>query len=260
MLIDDAADSAASAEPAVDPSTAADLPDDADLSDSEDVAVDPSAGGEPTDGDLETATQTARIDRAALEAALQRTAPVGEWTTAQFQDELVDIDVALAGMLSRQTSEWNLQPLLDRAEAAIGHAHNSIERGRARLLVKKIKNFDDLARRSQLIARGQTGDGSRSAQQPAAGHDPRTSSLDRRYDGVGRLTPVYSRRLGAPDYALVDDQGKVRCYVTAAPGVNLRNYVGKTVGVTGTLGYAAELSSQHLTAQRVTAIDAPVLR
>ena len=54
--------------------------------------------------------------------------------------------------------------------------------------------------------------------------------------------------------------GDVRCYVTPAPGVNLQNYVGRQVGVTGTRGYMPEQHASHIMARHVTPLEGQTLR
>ncbi|MHC4181442.1 MAG: hypothetical protein ACYSWU_28415, partial [Planctomycetota bacterium] len=61
-------------------------------------------------------------------------------------------------------------------------------------------------------------------------------------------------------YALVDDMGEVGCYVTPAPGVHLRHYLGRQVGVTGTRGYMPEQRARHVMARHVSVLDARRLR
>ena len=77
-----------------------------------------------------------------------------------------------------------------------------------------------------------------------------------RYDAVGLLKPVVSRRNNSPHYALVDDEGKVVSFVTPTPDVNLQPYIGRRIGVRGTRGFMPEYRRAHVTASRVT----PILR
>jgi hypothetical protein len=84
--------------------------------------------------------------------------------------------------------------------------------------------------------------------------------LQERFDGAGELIRVVSPKLGAPRYALVDALGEVRCYVTPAPGVNLRYYLGRQVGVTGTRGYMPEQRARHVMAQHVSMLGSRRLR
>ena len=76
-----------------------------------------------------------------------------------------------------------------------------------------------------------------------------------RFAGVGRLSPVVSQRTGGPQYALLDASGAVRSFVTPAPGVNLRPFIDKRVGVSGQRGYLTDLQRQHISVQRVTLLD-----
>ena len=56
------------------------------------------------------------------------------------------------------------------------------------------------------------------------------------YKAVGRLGWFSQRPEGCPPYALVDEQGKIVSYVTPQPGVDLKPYINKQVGVNGTSG------------------------
>ena len=72
---------------------------------------------------------------------------------------------------------------------------------------------------------------------------------------------MVSQTVGAPQYALVDEAGNVRCFVTPAPGVNMQYYLGREIGVTGIRGYIPDRKAQHVTAKHVTPLeDGPVLR
>ena len=77
---------------------------------------------------------------------------------------------------------------------------------------------------------------------------------------MGQLTQVVSPKVGAPRYALTDASGDVRCYVTPAPGVNLQNYLGQEVGVTGTRGYMPEQRATHVMARHVTPLEGSMFR
>ena len=45
--------------------------------------------------------------------------------------------------------------------------------------------------------------------------------------------PVHSTKRVAPPFALLDDEGRVQAYVTPMPGLNLRRYTKKYVGIVG---------------------------
>ncbi len=73
-----------------------------------------------------------------------------------------------------------------------------------------------------------------------------------RYDGTGRLTQLPAGPAGAmTGYALTNDRGEIQAYVTAAPGMNLRPFVGLDVGINGIRGFLPDKQVVQLTAKRV---------
>ena len=66
----------------------------------------------------------------------------------------------------------------------------------------------------------------------AAATTPNTSP----FKAVGRLGWFSQRPEGCPPYALVNEQGKIVSYVTPQPGVDLKPYINKQIGVNGTSG------------------------
>lgn len=166
--------------------------------------------------------------------------------------ELEHIDMELSAIVAADISQWSFDELNERAERALRGAQGSLERGRARLLLDKLARFDDIKRRHDAL-----GD----APFPASGRALATGAglrriEDARFDGVGRLSPVVSQRTGGPQYALLDASGAVRSFVTPAPGVNLRPFIDRRVGVSGQRGYLTDLQRQHISVQRVTLLDA----
>jgi hypothetical protein len=81
-----------------------------------------------------------------------------------------------------------------------------------------------------------------------------------RYDAVGVLRPVASRRPGAPPFALVDERGVVLSFVTPTAGVNLQPFVGQRVGVTGNRGFIPEFQRSHVVAGRVGPVADRMIR
>ena len=71
---------------------------------------------------------------------------------------------------------------------------------------------------------------------------------------------MVSQRPNAPQFALVDGSNQVVSFVTPAPGVNLQQYVGKEIGISGERGYIPDLQKPHVTAQRINVIDGTTLR
>ncbi len=166
--------------------------------------------------------------------------------------ELDRIDLALSAMVVQDIPAWSFDDLNLRAETALREAQTTDERGRARVLMSKLARFDDIKRRHEAIhARGTV-----DRQAPArAATDPAAAADMGRYDGIGRLSPVISEKVGGPQYALVDSTNAVVSFITPAPGVNLRPYVDRYVGVNGQRGYLTELQRQHINVQRVTVLE-----
>lgn len=180
------------------------------------------------------------------------------------------LDMELSTLVVEEAPPVDYDDLRERAEDLLAKAATPLERGQARLMMEKIDRFAELTDRNVSLARRlhdrkpTTRTARRSAPDLNDGAMTGDSALRAkagRYDGVGKLTAVVSERAGSPAYALLDERGKVQCYVTPAPGVNLRHYVGQEVGLNGSVGFNAELSRRQVVAQRITPLDdGPVRR
>lgn len=183
-------------------------------------------------------------------------------SSSRFEDKLTDIELQLSMMASRDPREWQLEPLRLQAEQLVIAGKTTLERGRARLVLDKIAQFDelyvkaveirDLPRTAGINAlpEGIAPPASAPASAPVKALTL-TVPDDVTYDGVGWLKPVYSAKRVAPPYALVDVDGKVLQYVTPAPGLNLNRYVKKPVGIFGQKSHLNEFNASHLTAAKI---------
>jgi len=171
-------------------------------------------------------------------------------------------------MIAEPMSAWTFDTLQERTNLLLDRAQTAVERGRARLLGDKIARFDDLKQRQDalLALRDRTDRNSRlyTGLRPRDSSDggSRETRLEQegRYDAVGRLTEVTPAKPGAPRYALVDDSGAIRSYLTSSPGVRLQNYLGREIGVNGTRAYLVEQRAEHVLARQITPIDGSMLR
>ena len=182
----------------------------------------------------------------------------------EFRAELNQIDMDLSIMLAEEPTVWKLDELVIQAQALLAEAETAVERGRVRLLANKIAQSEDIKRRYDTVggARAATERQNRQLSELAEAQQrarPQLASTGR-FDGDGRLVRVVPAKLGAPRYALVDQKGDVRCYVTPAPGINLNYYVGRWIGVNGIRGYLADTRSQHVTAKHVSPLEKRRLR
>lgn len=222
-------------------------------------------------------------------------APAADVSREEFQAELDDINTELALMLAEEPSAWNCDELMRRTESLISAAQTSSERAHARLLLNRLTRAAQVKKRYDAVyglavtalapvgsqagteaavqaLRGETPLGTTrptvtpavvglanpaaSAQQSA---EPRVLPGAERthspYDATGKLTRVMPGKIGGPRYALLDDHGRIACYVTPAPGVGLQHYVGRRVGIAGTRSALADLNAPHITARHVTPLE-----
>jgi hypothetical protein len=181
------------------------------------------------------------------------TTPSGD---ADLLKELESIDIDLSTEVAKEPSSWNLSSLRSRTESLLTHSDTALDRGRVRLVQRKISRFEDIQQRANKIASAQM---ATDMHNQDAIHASLGGSLgvplDQRFDGVGKLTQIYPAQSGVASYALLDKEGKVKQYVTAAPGVNLRPYIGREVGVQGALGFMPDARTSHVTAKRVAPIE-----
>jgi len=214
--------------------------------------VEPEATAGPTNQFVEPAHDPAGT------VTLRRLSP------EEFQAELEEIDVELSIMLAEEPTVWEFDELAVRSQALLTEAETAVERGKARLLANKIARSEQIKRRYDAVNDTRTLTDRHNRQLAELGQaredaSPELASAGR-FDGAGRLARVAPPKLGAPRYALVDDKGDVRCYVTPAPGVNMNYYVGRRIGINGIRGYIAEQRAQHVMAKHITPLDGPLLR
>ena len=204
------------------------------------------------------------VDAPVAPSVLSTPLPEGKLSPEQFRREIEAIELELAIVLAEEPAIWSFASLRKRTEALLERADAAVERGHARVLLGKIDRYEGIKQRYESIdlAREETErtarlfSGVRTAQRamvppPARGN---------RFDGTGRLIEVQAAKPGGPRYALVDERGAITTYVTPAPGMNLRSYVGKQVGITGTRGYVPDQKAQHVMARHVGPTEGSVMR
>jgi len=195
-------------------------------------------------------------------------APTGP-TTGQASTpvgmELDDINLKLSLMIAEEPTTWQFDELKSRAHAALNGSRSALERGRASTLVREIAKYEQIRQQyaAAAVLRQQTEQRNAlladSAAVAAESVAPPAVDVSK-FDGVGRLTPVHSRRPGAPRFALTDAGGNVVTFVTPETDLPLANYVGRVIGLTGQRGFMPKLGKPHLTAKRITELDPTVLR
>lgn len=183
---------------------------------------------------------------AAPRVAEARPAPAASRTDdIAAQLERIELDLSL--MVAQDKSLWDLGGIKTRVRDVVERGSDPAGRGRARLLLDKVEQFE---RAFAVQDYGPI----RTASSASAGNRPATGPLaDPRYDAQGWLKPVVSRQGDKPiaPYAVVDEDGQPLCFVTPQPGLNLRAYENKQVGVYGRRGFLEELKKPHVTAREV---------
>lgn len=178
----------------------------------------------------------------------------------QVQQEIVDIDLELSSRAADAITSWQFDDLHARAERALEGAPTALDRAAVREVMNKIDRFEQLCDRHDEIQLAQSrlpGGNRLASREFNATPDPIDTS---KFDGVGRLTQVTSRDGNTPQYALVDGAGKVRYYLNPSPGINLKPFLNKQVGINGTRGGLAAKRRQVLSAQRITELPGETRR
>lgn len=187
----------------------------------------------------------------------------GEATATASLD---DLEAALTQMVAVEPTAWHFEELERAGNQLVDRGATPIERSQARQFLGKIARFKDIQRRYGTIAatRSETSTVDRQLSSTAPAVPPKTA-LDgttdpTRYDGVGRLSQVVLRETGVPGYALTNEIGATIAYLQAAPGVNLRQYVGLEVGVNGIRGTSVDAGKPQITAKRIDVLTRGTLQ
>ncbi|MCA9102698.1 MAG: hypothetical protein KDA63_16170 [Planctomycetales bacterium] len=200
-------------------------------------------------------------------------APQESGRFVSYTEQLNEIELEIATTVAKDPAFWSFAPARAQLANIAARAETAVERGRAQSLTRKIDRLDDLRSRYVRVVQGNSrssadslvdaersstfDDLERSYGSASSGGSLASSHRD---EITGLLRPVVSKRPDAPAYALMDDNGQVRSFVSESPGVDLRSYVGRRVGVSGIVGYVPELRADHVTARRVDVVDKPLRR
>jgi SH3-like domain-containing protein len=216
--------------------------------DDQDVYVTTAAREATIEEKLDPSDRRSRETRTGSETWVSRSRPT--------IDNLDELELQFSLMVAREMRAWRLKPLRERVENLADGLQTEADKSRVGLLLDRIREFEQLQNRFVEVV-GDT---------LAAGDDPSAavaSGASRtveahtgvRYDGEGWLVPVHSTKRVAPSYALLDAEGDVLQYVSPAPGLNLRPYARKQIGIFGQRGYLPALKKHHLTAERVVDLE-----
>jgi uncharacterized protein YgiM (DUF1202 family) len=189
----------------------------------------------------------------------------GHSPSASRATNLEQLDLELSTIISNPPAEWQLDDLHERAKEEFGRSRTALTRGKARRLLNEVERYQALQDEYVKFGREQNTVDRRNQLVEAATDVPtsrpdRISNIDiSDFDGLGRLTPVKSRRYGAPEFALTNPDGQVVMFVSPSSNLNMRRYIGQVVGVSGKRGFIPQLRKGHITATRVEPIEPSVL-
>jgi hypothetical protein len=191
-------------------------------------------------------------------AAADSTPTADNPPSGQLNRQVANLELRLSRMVAEPTATWDIAPLEHDAEQLLSQAQTVADREAVQATLSKIDRFAAIHRRYL-----QTGGITTVAQSPGgaiAGGVAVSPGEAGRYDAVGILRPVVSRRPGAPQFALVDERGQVVSFVTPSPDVNLQPYLGRRVGIVGMRGFMPEFRRNHVVAGRISPLDANLVR
>lgn len=179
--------------------------------------------------------------------------------------DLSQLQLALSEAVTQPMQFWSLQQIYDSTRYYVEHGASPVERGQARLLLERIEEFADLARKSGYIALNGSASGSMlspassvtsasgiATTSPVVNSDFQQHNQQGNFDATGWLVQVIAAQPGQPTHAISDQAGNVFAYVTPVPGLNLDRYINQPVGITGLRGYLPQLQAAHIQAQNVT--------
>ncbi len=195
--------------------------------------------------------------------------------TTSLETRVGQLNVDLGLLVSQPIEQWNLSSLRQRANALNEKADGTRWQHDVRVLSKRITEFEKLKQRYLLMLEGPSDDNrpdtvsplpqssdEEAARNRAVAIDPYVSpvgaieangiesSSNNDFIAEGWLVPVHSTKRIAPPFALLDDEGRVRSYVSPMPGLNLRLYQRKYVGLYGQRRYMRSLRAPHVTAEK----------
>ena len=200
-----------------------------------------------------------------LDASESETPPL-----AQFDSQELDLlSAKLSQMVANPVDEWNLGGLHAGIQRIVATSQDSAIRQQAVQLRNRLAEFDRLQRRHQLLSGEPASVSQASFERPSPQNKggvipwsiipklakPLPNSREVPFEGEGWLIPVFTNRRDIPSYALTDDDGAILYFVTPRPGLNLRRYLRKRVGIVGSTMQTGPREQAQLIAQRVVMLD-----
>lgn len=182
-----------------------------------------------------------------------------------FAQRLTSLNLALSATVINEPNRWSFGQLQAEAQTLAGLASTEQQRAEVRALQGRLDQFASIATKLQQVQTEANADGWRRPSNTTAATGGRLapplrltkSTPTSRHDAEGTLRPVVSKRANAPKYAVIDSDGKIAALVTPTADTEkqLKQMLGKRVGLTGQRGYLTDLRREHVVAERVTPLE-----
>ncbi len=183
-------------------------------------------------------------------------------------DQKIDaIEIAIALRVSEPVNVWKLDDLEQQVAGLLASTNQPTQQQVLRDIAVRLDRFAKIqrgyraTREMPLVAGSPAAPSTGTAQSPRPVDDgitpiePANTVADNdqatKFDAIGVLRPVVSKRAGAPPYALVDDEGRIVTFVTPSPSLNVQPMLGRKVGVSGTRGFMPEYQQRHVATARI---------
>lgn len=159
-------------------------------------------------------------------------------------DPLQQLQVDLARLMATQGTAQQAASLRTQVQQLVQTVNDPVDRGRARLLIDRIEQYQEIANRRS----GQPMVQPVSATEPA---EVPQSTAPVGYDRQGWLVQVYSSRPDAPPFALTDRDGQTIAYLAPAAGINARRLLNHEVGIIGRLNSRNDSETPYFIAEQI---------
>lgn len=90
---------------------------------------------------------------------------------------------------------------------------------------------------------------------PLSAGSPSVAQQRPKFAGAGVVQRSALSRPGFPSHVLLAPDGRVLSYLQAAPGINLDQHVGKSMGITGARGFRKELNADLMIVRGLTPVN-----
>ncbi len=174
-----------------------------------------------------------------------------------LSQELRQIDMDLSLEIVKPAGQWQFARFVQRLNDAYASAGSDAERSQAQQMLAKVDRLKGL----QVTLTGRPAEEenrqvNRSTPATIGNGIAANVEYGTTYDAYGWLSECVQDSGRAPStFVLQDDNGKIICQVTPAPGFNMHRYLRTKVGVIGQRGFNQKLNLNHVLVDRVVVLE-----